>query len=136
MSNTAIEKRDTPTLDIPDRADSTTASNTVFTPLVDVIETGDAFIFQADLPGVKAGDVDVTFEKNVLTIQAKAQPRQAADQAYVWREYGVGTFYRQFTLDTPIDVNQIKAQFKDGVLDLHVPKTESARTRKIELKGR
>ena len=132
MSNTAIEKRENQELATqqPERIEQAT----FFTPLVDIIENGEAFVFQADLPGVKAGDVDVSYENGVLTIAGKVQPRQPENQSYVWREYGVGHFYRQFTLRTPIDADNIRAELKQGVLQLYVPKAASARTRKIEIK--
>jgi HSP20 family molecular chaperone IbpA len=132
MSDTAIEKREnTGTVNVAaERIDQ----GTWYTPLVDIIENNDAFIFQADLPGVKAGDVDVSYENGVLTIAGKALPRQPQGNRYVWNEYGVGSFYRQFTLNTPIDVDGIKAELKNGVLELLVPKAESAKTRKIQIK--
>jgi HSP20 family protein len=133
MSNTAIEKREntaTNTVNMPERIEQ----GAWYTPLVDIIEKNDAFIFQADLPGVRAGDVDISFENGVLTLQGKVHPRQPQDHNYVWREYGIGHFYRQFTLSTPIDANGIRAELKNGVLELYVPKAESAKTRKIEIK--
>ena len=131
MSNTAIEKREnTTSVNVPERIDQ----GTYYTPLVDIIENNDAFIFQADLPGVSAGDVDVSFENGVLTLEGKVHPRQPQGHNYVWREYGIGHFYRQFTLNTPIDAEGIRAELKNGVLELYVPKTESAKTRKIEIK--
>jgi len=129
MSDTAIEKREN-RVDVPERIDQ----GTWYTPLVDIYETGDEFIFQADLPGVKPGDIDVSFENGVLTLDARVQPRQPQDQEYVWQEYGVGHFYRQFSLNTPVDVNGIKAELKHGELKLTVPKAENARTRKIRIK--
>ncbi|WP_428939908.1 Hsp20/alpha crystallin family protein [Fontivita pretiosa] len=130
MSEIAIRKRQN-VASVPERIEQAT----YFTPLVDIIETPDEFIFQADLPGVKAGDVDITYENGVLTIQGKVNPRQPADQIYVWQEYDVGHFYRQFTLNTPINADAIRAELKNGVLELHVPKAESARTRKIQVKS-
>ena len=130
MSNTAIEKRENTQVNVPERLEQAT----YYTPLVDVIETGDGFTFLADLPGVKAGDVDVSFENGVLTIEGKVHPRQPAGQNYVWREYGVGHFYRSFTLNTPVHVDGITAELKNGELKLYVPKAESAKTRKIEIK--
>ena len=131
MSNTAIEKRESSSAATPERLDS----GVYYTPLVDIAETGDAFYFQADLPGVKPGDVDVSFENGVLTIAAKAYPRQPEGHNYVWREYGVGHFHRSFTINTPVNVDRIQAQLKNGVLNLYVPKAESAKTRKIEIKS-
>ena len=133
MSNTAIEKRrnENNVVNIPER----TEQQQYYTPLVDIIETDDAFIFQADLPGVKSGDVDVSFENGALTIAGKVHPRHAENGQYVWREYGVGHFYRSFTLSTPVNVEGIRAELKNGVLDLYVPKSEHARPRKIQIKS-
>jgi len=129
MSNTAIEKHENAT-NAPERVEQAA----YFTPLVDVIETGDGFIFQADLPGVKPGDLDVSYENGLLTIEGKVEPRQPAGHGYLWREYGVGHFYRQFSLGTAINADGIRAELKNGVLELHVPKAESAKTRRIEIK--
>ena len=133
MSNTSMEKRQQPDsniVNVPERMDQ----QTYYTPLVDIIETPEAFIFQADLPGVKPGDVDISFDNGALTIAAKVQPRWPEKANYLWREYGVGHFYRSFTLAAPVDVDGIKAELKNGELTLTVPKHESARTRKIEIK--
>ena len=130
MSNTAIEKRQN-TANLPERIEQAT----YYTPLVDIIENDDGFLFQADLPGVQAGDVDVSFENGVLTIAGRVQPRQAEGHSYVWREYGIGHFYRQFTLQTPVNADAIRAELKAGVLELYVPKAESAKARKIPIKG-
>jgi HSP20 family protein len=130
MSDTAIQKRENKdnVVNIPERIEQAPT----FTPLVDIIETGEGFLFQADLPGVKAGDVDISYENGVLTLAGKVEPRYTGQ--YVWQEYGVGNYYRQFTLNTPINVDGIRAELKNGVLELHVPKAESAKTRKIEIK--
>jgi len=129
MSNTAMAKQDKNIQVLPQRAEQTS----YFTPLVDVIETRDAFIFQADLPGVKQNDVDITFANGTLTIDAKVQPRWEGSAEYVWKEYGVGHFYRQFSLDTPVNADAIRAELKNGVLELHVPKAETAKCRRIEI---
>ena len=128
----AIEKQpQIGTVNVPERIEQTA----YYTPLVDVVENNEAFVFQADLPGVKAGDVDVGFENGVLTIEGKVQPRQPAGQRYAWREYGVGHFYRSFTLNTPVDVEGVRAELRNGVLELYVPKSEHARPRKIQIKS-
>jgi HSP20 family protein len=134
MSNTAIQKRESETVNVPARGEKQLPSY-VFTPLVDVIETHDEFLFQADLPGAKAGDVDVSYDNGVLTINGKIHPRQPANQAYAWQEYGVGDFYRQFSIGTPVEPDGIKAELKNGVLEVRLPKAESAKTRRIEIKS-
>jgi HSP20 family protein len=128
--NTAIEKREN-TSQAPEHVEQ----GTWYTPLVDIVENNEAFLFLADLPGVKAGDVDVNYENGVLTIDAKVQRRQPEKQAYVWQEYGVGHFHRSFNINTPANVDGIRAELKNGELKLYVPKAEHAKTRKIEIKG-
>jgi len=129
--NTSIQNRQNNTVNVPERMEQAT----YYTPLVDIIENADGFTFLADLPGVRAGDVDVTFDNGVLTISAKAHPRQQASQTYVWREYGVGHFYRSFTLGADVNVDGIRAELKNGELTLFVPKAENAKSRKIEIRS-
>lgn len=130
MTNAGIEKRQASNVDIPERMEQ----GSYFTPLVDILEDGDAFIFQADLPGVKAGDVDIRYENGTLSIEGKVQPREGEGRSYVLQEYGVGHFYRQFALRAPINPDGIRAELKNGVLELYVPKAESVRTRRIQIK--
>jgi HSP20 family molecular chaperone IbpA len=132
-TNTSIEKNQNHnnTVNIPQR----TEQPTYYTPLVDIGETGEGFTFHADLPGAKPGDVDISYENGSLTIEAKVEPRQPANHNYVWREYGVGHFYRTFSINTPIDVDGIKAELKNGELSVFVPKAEQAKSRKIKVKS-
>jgi HSP20 family molecular chaperone IbpA len=129
-NNATIEKREQKT-NVPERIDQ----GAYYTPLVDIVENKDEFIFQADLPGVKAGDVDISFENGALNIHAKVFPRQPENQDYVLCEYGVGHFYRSFDIGMPINVEGIRATLKNGELTLRLPKAESAKTRKIEIKS-
>ena len=131
MKETAIEKREQ-TSNVPaERIDQ----GTWYTPLVDIIENNDAFLFQADMPGVKPGDVDVSYENGRLTISGKVSPRYANDRQWIWNEYGVGHYYRSFDINTPVNVDGIRAELKSGVLSLYVPKHESAKTRKIQIQS-
>ena len=133
QQTTAMEKVEQPqTVNVPDQIQRPAAH---YTPLVDVAETAEAFVFHADLPGVKPGDVDLSYDNGTLTIEAKVQPRQPAGHDYAWREYGVGHFYRSFVIDTPVEPEGIKAELRNGVLELYVPKAESARPKKIEVKS-
>jgi HSP20 family molecular chaperone IbpA len=129
-TNTAIEKKES-TVNVPERIDE----GVFYTPLVDIIETNDEFVFQADLPGVKSGDLNISFDNGVLTIDGKVPGRPAEGRSYLWSEYGVGHFYRSFTLNTQVNVDQIRAELKNGELTLHVPKAESAKTRRIPIKA-
>ena len=128
-TNTPAQKNEN-TSSSPERMEQ----QTYYTPLVDIIETDDAFIFKADLPGVRPEDVDVGYENGVLTLSAKVQPRQGDRARYLWQEYGVGPFFRQFFLSTPVNPDGIQAQLRNGELTLTVPKAESAKTHKIQVK--
>ena len=106
-----------------------------FTPLVDVAENGDAYLFQADLPGARAEDVDVSYQDGTLTLQAKVRQRWPDHARPLWSEYGLGHYYRTFELGAKIDPDGIRAELRDGVLSLYVPKAESAKARKIKVQG-
>ena len=132
IDNTAIEKRENQnTVNVPERIEQAT----YYTPLIDIAETAEGYMFLADLPGVKPGDLDVTYDNGALTIEGKVTPRQPAGQQYVWREYGVGHFYRSFHLSTDVNINGIRAELKNGQLSLFVPKAEHAKSRKIQISG-
>lgn len=113
---------------------ATTPEN-YYTPLMDIAETGDSYLLQADLPGVNPGDVDVSYHDGTLTIQAPAAQRQKDHQRYIWQEYGVGKFYRTVNVGNGINPDGIRAELKDGVLSVFVPKAEAVKARKIEVKS-
>ena len=129
MSETSVQKQEN-TASAPERMEEAT----YFTPLVDIIERDDSFIFKADLPGVRPDQIDISYDEGVLTLSAKVEPRQSSNTNYVWQEYEVGPFYRQFVLRTPIDAGRIQASLQSGELTLTIPKAESAKTRKIAIK--
>ncbi|MDB5172603.1 MAG: hypothetical protein JWM97_2486 [Phycisphaerales bacterium] len=130
MSDTAIQRNENAAI-APARGEQAT----YYTPLVDIIEKDDSFIFNADLPGVRPEDVDIRYENGVLILSAQVQPRQPPDTNYIWQEYGVGPFYRQFILGVPIDPNGINAELRNGELKLTIPKAESAKTHKVPIKS-
>jgi len=126
----AIEKRENQgTVNVPERIEQAT----YYTPLVDIAETADGYMFLADLPGVKPADLDVTYDNGTLAIEGKVAPRQPAVQQFARREYGVGHFYRSFHLNTDVHVDGIRAELKNGQLSLFVPKAEHAKSRKIQI---
>ena len=105
-----------------------------FTPLVDVRETEEESLLLADLPGVKPEDVDVRFDNGELIIDGRCAPRHQGAN-YLLSEYGVGDFYRAFTISEQIDWQRISAELKAGVLTVHLPKAETVKPRKITVKG-
>lgn len=102
-----------------------------FQPATDILETKDAVVLLFDMPGVSKENVDVTADKDMLTIIGKAEPEESGQAVY--REAYVGDYRRQFTLSRDVDINSISATMKDGVLSVRVGKAEQAKPRKIEI---
>lgn len=106
-----------------------------YRPNVDILETAEELRLYVDVPGTRPDAIDVRFENGTLEVRAKAAPRQPEDTRYLRREYGVGDFYRAFEISERIDAARIEAEYRDGVLTLHLPKVEAARPRKISVKA-
>ncbi len=128
----------TTTLEKPTQAEITrterTRSTQTFRPNVDIVELEDKLMVRADMPGSSAENVDIEFENGTLTIYGKVNEREAQSQQSIAREYGIGDFLRTFKVGEAIDSERISAEFNDGVLTLHLPKTERVKPRKISVK--
>jgi HSP20 family protein len=98
------------------------------------METEEELLLLADLPGVKPEDVDVRFDDGELIIDGRCAPRHEGAN-YLLSEYGVGDFYRAFSISEYIDCQKISAELKDGVLTVHLPKAETVKPKKITVKG-
>jgi HSP20 family protein len=110
------------------------ARDASFAPAVDIHEEAQRFVVRADLPGVKPADIDVTADKGVLTLRGQRQIEQReADGHYSRVERVSGKFVRTFTLPDNVQTDAITAQFKDGVLELAIPKIAKAEPRRIEV---
>lgn len=129
-TTTNLEKRTT-TVDEPERI----RSGRTYVPAVDIVEQPDELLLFADVPGTKAEDIDVNYERGQLTITARIAPRQNEQTTYLLSEYGVGDFVRTFQVGEGIDAAKIQAEVNAGVLTLHLPKAEAAKTRKIAVKA-
>jgi HSP20 family protein len=108
----------------------------VFTPAVDIFETEKEITLLTDVPGVKAGDLNIDIRDNILTLDGDVQSPEGEEEIDVLREYRTGKYYRQFTLSQVIDQRKIDASMKDGVLRLRLPKVEAATPRKIAVKAK
>jgi HSP20 family protein len=102
-----------------------------FTPLLDVRETEDEYLVMVDLPGVKSEDVTVEFNDQVLTVSGSRAPVETGESQLVERPYG--SFVRNLTLPKGVDSDQIKADYRDGVLELHIPKPAEIKPKKIAI---
>ncbi|MBI5664768.1 MAG: Hsp20/alpha crystallin family protein [Nitrospirae bacterium] len=112
-----------------------TRETRVYTPAVDIVEKDDDIVVFADMPGVDEHSVDVTLEKDLLTIYGRIEPEVPENHKLVVSEYGVGDYQRTFTLSDEIDKDHIHATVRDGVLRLVLPKAEKAKTKKIPVTG-
>lgn len=129
---TELEKRENQEVQ---RVEQTRAGRT-FVPSVDIVEQDNELLVMADMPGVRSEDLDIRYERGELTIHGKVAQRQDPEHTnYLLREYGVGDFYRAFQVGETIDPSKIEADLKNGVLTLHLPKTQAAVPRKISVKS-
>ena len=103
-------------------------------PPVDIYEQDGSLVLKAELPGVRAEDVKVHLENNVLTIRGERQIEQEVKRENCHRmERAYGTFARSFTLSPQYDQDKIEASFQDGILRLVIPRSEKARPRQIPI---
>ncbi len=112
-----------------------TRATKVYTPSVDIIERKEDIVVTADMPGVDETAVDITLEKNVLTIYGKVEPRISENHRLVLSEYSVGDYQRVFTLSDVVDREGIRASVKNGVLRVILPKAETVKPKNIQVKS-
>jgi len=104
-------------------------------PTVDISETEAEYAIKAELPEVKKEDVKVTVEDGVLTLQGeRKQEMEDKGKKYHRIERSYGRFVRSFTLPDTVDESKVKAEYTDGVLHLHLPKSEKAKPKQIDVK--
>ena len=103
-------------------------------PAVDIYEHEGNIVLTAELPGVDPKDVDIRVENNVLTLRGERKlDNEVQQESYHRVERSYGSFSRSFTLPNVVDTGNIKAEYKDGVLRLTLPKREEAKPRQIQI---
>jgi HSP20 family protein len=114
----------------------TPSADVSFIPAVDVREEKDRFVVQADLPGVKPEDIEVTAEKGVLVLRGerKAERREAAE-GYERLERVNGSFSRRFALPENVQADAIKARFTHGVLEVSIPKQPEVAAKRVTVEA-
>jgi HSP20 family protein len=119
-----------------DQGFETVNREATWSPAVDIHEEAKQFVVRADLPGVRPADIEITAEKGVLALRGARNFEQQNDEGHYSRVERVrGKFVRTFTLPENVQTDAIKAQFKDGVLELTIPKVAKAEPRKIEVQA-
>ena len=111
------------------------ARSDAWQPRVDISETENEVVLQAELPGISRDDIKVTLEEKTLTIEGEKKAATEGGEGNVHRsERAYGRFSRTFQLGTQVDTENLSAVYKDGVLTLTLPKAEAAKPKEIEVK--
>jgi HSP20 family molecular chaperone IbpA len=112
-----------------------TRATRVYVPNVDIFSNADGIVIIADMPGVEKKDLEITLEKDILTIDGYVSSSLMAPGGYelVHGEYGIGDFHRSFTIPDEVDRDNIEASLNEGVLKVSLPKAPEAQARKISI---
>jgi HSP20 family protein len=100
---------------------------------IDAYRLGEEFVVELDLPGVDASSIDLTVEKNVLTVHAERRRTSTESTELLIGERAYGTFRRQLFLGDALDTDNIDARYHDGVLTISLPVAERAKPRRVEV---
>ncbi len=104
-------------------------------PAVDLYEEKNSYVVKAELPGVKQEDIKVSLTNNTLTLKGeRKESREEKHKGYHHLERCQGEFYRSFQLPAEVDAEKIKATYKEGVLEIEIPKSEKAKPKEISIK--
>lgn len=103
----------------------------VVTPAVDIFENDDEILLYADMPGVEKDNISVNIDNGKLSLSGVR--KMEASGAANWEEFGDVEFRRVFSVPQTIDMDKVNAELKDGVLRLHLPKSEAAKPKQIEI---
>ena len=103
-------------------------------PAVDIEESENEFTVAAELPGMTKDDIELTIKDNILTLKGekKTQTEKKDGEVYL-SERCFGSFQRSFNLSNGVDAGKVKAEFKDGILTIHLPKVEEAKPKTVEI---
>lgn len=105
-------------------------------PAVDMIDQKDEIVLRADLPGVDEKDIDVTVRDSTLTIRGeRKEEKEEKKEDYYYAERAYGAFSRSLEVPAGVEPDKIKATFKKGVLEVHLPKAKETKGRKVDIKA-
>jgi len=105
-----------------------------FSPLVDLYETPSELVAKVELPGMKKEEIEVSVVGDTLTLKGERKRESEVKEENFYRmERSYGTFQRSLTLPNPVDASKVKATYKDGILEVRVPKAEEAKPKLIKI---
>lgn len=111
-----------------------TAANAPWWPAVDILESKDGYLIRAELPGMKREDFNLEVKEGTLTLTGERRFEEAANGVEYHRVERVsGKFSRSFSLPQTVNSSEIKATYRDGILEIHVPKAEEAKPKQIAI---
>ncbi len=106
----------------------------VYRPNVDIVETPEELQLVADVPGSSSENINVNYENGTLSLYAKVDNRNSESTKYLRKEYGVGSYRREFLLNEDVAPDKITAAFNDGVLTIQIPKAEQKKPKRIDVR--
>ena len=116
------------------RAHPTASGATVWFPPVDILESRDSYLIRAEVPGMKKEDFNLELQDGVLTLSGERKFEEPANGVEYHRiERSTGKFFRSFSLPQTVKNDEIKASFRDGILEVHVPKADEAKPKQIAI---
>ena len=114
--------------------DETAGATTDWVPAVDIKEEDSRFLIEADVPGVKPDDIEITMEDGILTLRGRREAGSRTErEGYRRVERVTGRFFRRFTLPDTADAEAIEAKFNNGVLEVSIPKLPKVQPRRINV---
>ncbi|NLJ38524.1 MAG: Hsp20/alpha crystallin family protein [Candidatus Atribacteria bacterium] len=117
------------------RQERRTPPNETWIPMVDITEDENEIVLWVELPGVNQKEVDITLNGDQLTIKGEKKFDQANQRKYLRRERLEGPFSRTFQLNLPVDTEKISAAYRNGVLEIHLPKPVESKPRKVSIQA-
>ena len=112
-----------------------TSTDAMWTPCVDLLEQDDAYVLHAELPGMKLDDIQIQFHEGMLTIQGERWMEPESGNGYHRRERASGAFSRRSMLGSAAEADKISATYRDGLLEIRVPKTVEAQPKRIMIQS-
>ncbi|MBS3750401.1 MAG: Hsp20/alpha crystallin family protein [Anaerolineales bacterium] len=119
---------------VPEERTERIRDKACYLPQSDIFETEENYHLVLDMPGVEENSIDITLEKNTLTINGYTDVERPEGYSLARAEYNIGDYERSFRLTDQIDRENIEASYENGVLRLSLPKAEEAKARKIKVK--
>jgi HSP20 family protein len=112
------------------------AATTTWSPAVDIFETEGEIVVKAELPGIDRKDITLHLEKNVLTLKGERRfEKETKEENYHRIERAYGGFSRSFSIPATVDEDKIRADYRDGILKIALPKKEQAKPKQIQIGG-